>query len=763
MRRMLAMLLALSVPLPIFAAEPTAAEIEFFEKQVRPLLIDHCVRCHGDKKAQAGLRLDTAEGTRKGTDDGPVIVAGKPDESKLIKSVRRIGDYAMPPDDKLSKEQVAILEAWVTMGAPFPAAAQKPAAKAFESHWAFQPMRDPAIPKSTEANPIDAFIGAKLAEKKLDFGAPATRRTLARRVAIDLTGLPLSADELDAFEKDPDPLAYEKLVDRLLAMPQYGERWGRYWLDIARYADTKGYVFTEDRNYPFAYTFRDYIIRSLNEDKPFDRFILEQLAADKLGGSDKKSLAAMGFLTVGRRFSNDIHDITDDRIDVVTRGFLGLTVGCARCHDHKYDPIAIGDYYALYGVFASSEEPKDLPSIGEGPATERYSTELAKLEKAVADERERINTARRTSFGALLGGPAARAPVEKLRPNQGEREALQRVRNAIEQFKLKSPDTPPHAMVMVDRPNPVEPRVFLRGNPGNQGPAVPRQLPAVVTGKDRKPFADGSGRLEMARQIASKSNPLTARVIVNRVWQWHFGQGFVRTPSDFGLRSDPPTHPELLDWLALRFIDDGWSIKKLHRRIMLSRTYRQASATESAAVDPEHRWLSGFPRQRLDFEAMRDGILAASGQLDRTQFGRSVELFKAPFSKRRAVYGFVDRQNLPGTFRAFDFASPEQHTSQRFLTTVPQQALFLLNSPFVAEATLATLKRPEFNGASDPVKKLDLVYRAILSRSPTTAERDLATKFIASVEAAKPGKKELGAWEQFVQVLLLSNEFAYVD
>jgi hypothetical protein len=785
MRRVTAPLV-LMLTLPAFAlsaepAKPTAEQVEFFEKSVRPILAENCYSCHGAKKQQSGLRLDTAEGVKKGTQSGPVIVPGELDKSTLIQAVRRKGDSPMPPDRELTKDQVTILERWVTIGAPYPAG--KSAAldsNAGKNHWAFQPVRDlpPPAPPSlggkgigesgSPVNPIDAFILARLTKERLSLSAPADKRTLARRVYFDLIGLPPTAEVLDAFENDPSPNAYEKLIDELLASPHYGERWGRYWLDVARYADSKGYVFTEDRNYPYAYTYRDYVIRSFNEDKPFDRFLIEQLAADKLPlGEDKRPLAAMGFLTVGRRFSNNIHDITDDRIDVVTRGLMGLTVGCARCHDHKFDPIPAADYYSLYGIFANSHEPKDLPQIGEteNPKEhEKFVAEHKKLEQAVAEERAKRVAMKKTGLNSLTGGVAFR-PDEQRLINRADRNEIDKLQKKADEFQAKSPGAPPRAMVMYDNARTSEPVVFLRGNPNNRGPQVPRRMPEIASGPKRVPFQDGSGRLELAKAIASKDNPLTARVFVNRIWMWHFGQGLVRTPSDFGVRSEPPTHPELLDWLASRFIDDGWSVKKLHKRILLSQTYCQSSVitTEALKADPENRWLSHQNRKRHDFETTRDSLLAASGQLDRTVYGRSVDLFKIPAPKRRAVYAYIDRQNLPGTLRAFDFASPEQHTPQRFQTTVPQQALFFLNSPFVAEVAREVMKRTEVAKASDPAAKVKALYRLILSRNPTAQEQELATAFLTTAEQSEIKLGHLPAWEQFAQVLLLSNEFAFVD
>jgi len=865
------------------AAKLTAEQTVFFESKIRPVLAEKCYSCHGEKKQSAGLRLDTAAGVKQGADDGPVIVPSDPVKSRLVKSVRRESDFAMPPKDALPAGQVADLTEWVRMGAPYPA--EQTVAKGADptKHWAFQPVKPQPVPatKQPAAHPVDAFVLAKLDGKGMSLSAPADRRTLIRRAAYDLTGLPPTADEIEAFEKDQSPTAFEKVIDRLLASPHYGERWGRHWLDVARYADTKGYVFNEERTFPFAYTYRDYVIRSFNQDKPYDRFVIEQLAADRLPlGDDKSALAAMGFLTLGRRFLNNTHDIIDDRIDVVSRGLMGLTVACARCHDHKYDPIPAKDYYSLYGVFASSVEPKQLPLLSEQrtPEQQAYERELAKKEAEVDAEKVRRFEAalaklrtpdalgdylraaldargkspeqvqafarERDLNGFVLGRwrpylteqlkadnpvlaplaalhaipeadlaakaaatldalpkshPAIKTALTAAKPktlreaatvvgkaiaqgkddaalaavlgkggpldvpvaeadklfNRVDRDALVAVKRKVDAFQAASVNAPPRAHVLNDG-GVQEPVVFLRGNPGNRGPAVPRQMVAIAA-KDRQPFKQGSGRLELANAIASPDNPLTARVFVNRVWAGHFGHGLVRTLSDFGVRSDPPTHPELLDWLAHRFVTDGWSPKRLHKLVMLSATYQQASAAPDAAfrADPENKLLGRQNRRRLDFEALRDSLLVGAGKLDRTVGGRPVDLFKAPFTTRRSVYGLLDRTNLPGTFRVFDVANPDQHSPQRFLTTVPQQALFLMNSPFVREQATALAARPEMASAGNPDAKVAALYRLALGRAPTPAELALGREFVADAAA--------GRWEQYAQVLLLSNEFAFVD
>jgi len=877
------------------AAKPTAAQLDYFETKVRPVLADHCYSCHGPKKQSAGLRLDTAAGLKAGADNGSVLVPGDPAKSRLVQSVKREGDFAMPPKTPLPAEAVAAISEWVKAGAALPDDIAKSPTPDLKRHWAFQPVREPAVPQSgaPATSPIDAFVAAKLKEQGLAPAPRADRRTLVRRAYLDLIGLPPTAEEAEAFAKDESPEAWAKLIDKLLASPQYGARWGRYWLDVARYADTKGYTFGEDRNFAFSYTYRDYVIRSFNEDKPYDRFVTEQIAADLLPlGEDKRPLAAMGFLTLGRRFLNSAPDIIDDRIDVVTRGLMGLSVACARCHDHKYDPIPTKDYYSLYGVFASSSEPAELPLIeaikrtpeviafeaevekreGEYRAeiAKRHAATLKKLGEpagvalyiqAVLDLRGKPNgevqnqlrqrdltrfvfDRWRTFLEAEWKGPSAvyapllalkalpengfeakvnealtkdanavivnalkaakpkslkaavdafatalasepqpsepdkartavvawRAPggpldvpladAEKLF-NRVDRDALTEIRKNIDTFKATNPHAPPRAHALRDNPQPMQPVVFLRGNPNNHGPAVPRQAPEVIAGAGRKPFTQGSGRLELARAITSPENPLTARVMVNRVWVGHFGSGLVRTPSDFGIRSDPPTHPELLDWLATTFVKDGWSVKRLHKQIMLSATYQQSSAVsaEQFKRDPENLLLAHQNRRRLDFEALRDSLVAASGRLDMTVGGKPVELFHAPFSTRRTVYGLIDRTNLPGTFRVFDFANPDTHSPQRFQTTVPQQALFLLNSPFVQDQAKALAARKEIADAKTVPAKATALYRLALGRNPTADEVALATEFVANDDP----KAAFGHWPQLAQVLLLSNEFAFVD
>jgi cytochrome c553 len=906
------------------AAQPGA---ELFEARVRPVLVDKCYRCHGPQKQMSGLRLDSREALLKGGDNGPVLRPGDPDGSSLIQAVRHQGDRKMPPKEKLPDDALGALVEWVRKGAPWPEGRVGPAdsiASAARRHWAFQPVQKPLLPAVKDTawpqTSIDRFLLARLEEKGLTPSPRADRRTLLRRVTCDLIGLPPAPEEVAAFEADPSPDAFAKVVDRLLASPHYGERWGRYWLDVARYADTKGYVFFEEAPYPWAYTYRDYVIRAFNEDLPYDRFLLEQLAADRLPlDSDRRPLTALGFLTVGGRFMSNQHDIIDDRIDVVTRGLLGLTVTCARCHEHKYDPIPQQDYYALYGVFASCAEPTVPPLFAEPPATKEYAAfakEMQARERKLAEfvaakHAELVNAAKarvaeyvlavhaarnqpnteefmlladggdlnptmifryrgylertqkthhpvwalwhaladlpETDFPAkaaalgvefaarsepsrplnplVVGAFAARPPktlteaaqrygdllngverlwqerlreavqarrsapaalsdpaLEELRqvfhgaeapanvallpygdlsllPDRASQAKLQELRKAVEQWRATGPAAPPRAMVLEDLPVPYQPHVFRRGNPNNPGEAVPRRFLQVLSGARAEPFRDGSGRRELARAIASRDNPLTARVLVNRIWLHHFGAGLVRTPSDFGLRSEPPSHPELLDHLATAFMDSGWSIKKLHRLILLSAAYQQRSddRAECRRVDPENALLWRMNRRRLDFEATRDALLAAAGHLDRRVGGPSVQDLASAGATRRTLYGYLDRLNVPGLYRTFDFPSPDATNPQRDLTTVAPQALFLMNHPFSIECARRLLRREDVVSEKDHAAKITRIYRILYGRIPKPEELQLAREFLGTSGASET------AWERYAQALLMANELVFVD
>ena len=958
-------------------------QVEFFEKRIRPILAQNCYECHSSAtKAKAGLALDTREALLAGGNSGEAIEPGKPEASLLIKAVRRADPkLVMPPKTALSAEQVADLETWIRLGAPDPRVGP-PAAGARKvfyteaqarSHWAFQPLSRPQVPATKDSwvrNPIDAFIRESQRAAKITPAPAADKRLLLRRAHYDLTGLPPTLAETEAFCADTAPDAFAKVVDRLLSTPQYGERWGRYWLDVARYADNSGDRAGGNRPdpaFPFAWTYRDWVIEAFNTDKPYNQFIMEQIAADALPGARREDLAALGFITVGKRFMNDANEVIDDRIDVVSKGFMGLTVSCARCHDHKFDPIPTADYYSLHGVFASSQD--DRPALADNSDTpayrdymaarekvqkeaheyalREYNTLLSDLTKSSADylmqaqrlldgktaskqaaavaREASLNTAAFEQWAASLAAwkkqpnpvfdpwfqfaglpekefaAAAKAlagriaagegtvkanpivakafagaepkslrevaniyagvfsAVEKQmkgqyptahllaatgRPEAGgaqrrrvaarepavpaladpDSEALRqmvfevrtplgldprevgrfvgnRVRNrqqtmleALTQLDITHPGSPVRAMAIKDAPQVRDSRILIRGERTNLGDRVPRQFLNLVEGAARKPFSEGSGRLDLARAIAGPTNPLTARVIVNRVWQWHFGEGIVRTPSDFGLRGEAPSHPELLDWLSQWFINEGWSIKKLNRLIMSSGVYQQAStgSRDFSEADPANKLLWKWPVRRLDLEAMRDTLLAAGDNLDPARRGPPANLLTG--STRRTVYGYVNRAELPGMFQVFDFANPDMSSAERIETTVPQQALYLMNSPFVLEQSRRLAARSVVQQGQTPKDKVSALYEILFQRAPTAAETAAALAFVEQQKPVEPAPKAtpstvkpagkgkakakgsqrppqagrtpsqqpLAPWEKLAQVLLQTNEFVYL-
>ena len=759
----------------------SVAQYDFFEKNVRPLLVKRCYDCHSGPadEVEAGLSLESRAGVLTGGEHGPAAVAGRPEESLLIRAIGYGDELQMPPTRKLPAAEIAHLVQWVRMALPWPRRVESRAAAAKEatveeirgSHWAFQRIRRPELPPVRDARwgtgPVDRFVRVRLEAAGLEPSPRADRVTLARRATFDLTGLPPTPQEVADFLRDRSPGAFAKLVDRLLDSPRYGERWGRHWLDVARYADTKGYAFQRERRYPFSYTYRDYVIRALNDDLPYDRFILEQLAADLLPKSgDDRMLAGLGYLTVGRKFNRPHLDI-DDQIDVVTRGLMGLTVACARCHDHKYEAIPTEDYYSLYGVFASSKEPDKLPLIGNpasSPGYEAYRREHEKLEQVVRDFLKK----KHAEYITREGVPANITVEEVARHlDRADRNEYRKIERKVQKHEVESAVAPPRAMVLVERQKSVEPHVFVRGDPRRRGKAVPRQFLRLLSGgRERRPFASKSGRLELAHAIVDPGNPLTARVMVNRVWMHHFGEPLVTTPSDFGVRSQPPSHPRLLDYLAWSFKTTGWSLKRLHRQIMLSESYQQESVErpECVAVDPENRLLWRMNRRRLEFEAMRDAVLAVSGKMDTTIGGRPTKLFTSRSTERRTIYGFIDRQDLPNLFRVFDFANPDQTSARRPQTTVPQQALFLMNSRFIREQAEALVARAEIAAAESEAGKVEALYRILLSRRPTHRQIASSVRFLRAA-ASDPTEKKAGMSPvaQLAQVLLSTNEFQYVD
>ncbi len=986
---------ALLLPLLVFyaagaalAQEITKEQAEFFELKIQPVLADTCYRCHSADagKSKGGLMLDSRDAMLKGGDTGPAVAPGDPEKSLLIKAITYVDpDLQMPPSSaggKLSDAQIADLNTWVKMGAPVPANATAVKTKLSgmtdkaKGHWSYQPVKNPKVPINKNQQwcrtPVDCFILQKIEAAGMLPSPDAAQETpeiLLRRGYYDLTGLPPGPAEIEAFVADykrDHAGAWARVVDRLLASPHYGERWGRHWLDTARYSDTAGEnVNGTEYRYAHAWTYRDWVINALNADMPYDQFLTHQLAADLLPkeqqGYNSANLAALGFITVGERFGNP-NDLINERIDTVSKAMLAMTVSCARCHDHMFDPISQKDYYALHGVFSSITEPSVKPLIGALPQADLladYSKKEDGVKKEIRDSyyesighfnqtfrlkaplyfelltlsRERTGglgtdspynafraanklddeLARRVEarvrkkddsvFGPLavlsalkadefaakspaiiaqvqagLLPDAAKKPVNRLvaaafraaKPNSLRsikdvwqlydnafatvapksaiwldemavsssdtvpgvdaamaellqipfevkpggslsiadfRQLIDRLPNnrkrgaegalvKLNELQLTHPGSPSYAMVVADKPQPQNSPVFIRGQANTRGEMVPRRFLDVLspTGKGVV-FTQGSGRLELARCIADKNNPRTARVMVNRVWMHHFGEGLVSTPDDLGMMAEAPTHPELLDYLTHYFTENGWSLKKLHRLIMLSRVYQESSHVidEYQDKDPYNRLLWRANVRRLDFESVRDSLLVMSGQLDRTIGGKSVNVTEEPYSYRRSVYGYVDRGNLPELMSHFDFAKPEMANSKRTATIVPQQALFLMNSPMSVDVTRRIVNRPEFTGARDDLGRISALYRIIFQRMPRPDEYKMGLAFVqvesqdwsANNFAAKNikqgggnrmdgratikndgfrvSRRPLNQWETYTQALLFSNEAAYVN
>ena len=770
---------------PSFADE---RGLEFFEAKIRPVLVERCNRCHsaGEKAPKGGLRLDSPAGLLKGGDSGAVIAPGKVEQSLLIDAIDHAGGVAeMPPDSKLPDRVIADFRQWVEMGAPLPessGAASGPRsaidlAKG-RQFWSFLPAVERSLPTVSDplwpTNRIDLFVLRGLDEHGMRPSPEADRRTLIRRVTFDLTGLSPTPEEVEAFLSDKAPDAYERLVDRLLASPRHGERWGRFWLDVARFAEDNptGEATNKAPRNPHAY--RDWVIRAVNDDLPYDQFARRQLAADLMPGLPRSELAALGFVGLAPVYHKEpklsaeviatiVADEWDERVDTITRGFLGLTVACARCHDHKFDPIGTADYYALAGVMASTQLV-ERPLVPADPAAEET---LARLRAGIVDLELRVGYAREmktTSGKQKEDGSKFDATIADL---EGRIKALKATKPfdgptapAVRDAGLWVDGSDPSWTVLDFRPGASRDLpVFLRGNAANPGPIVPRRFLAVLSPGEPRGFGPGSGRKELADAIVGEAASLTARVIVNRVWGWHFGRPLVATPSNFGKLGEPPSHPDLLDDLTARFIAGGWSLKALHREIVLSSTYRQSSRGGASARsnDPENRWLGRGNRRRLDVEAWRDAILQVSGSLDVTMGGPSGNLEAASF-RRRTVYGKISRQRVADVLRVFDFPDANRHGEGRDATTTPLQQLYFLNSPFLL-ANSDKLAGRTFDRQPSPEEFVESLYRDALLRDPSENEIRRAIDLVE----AEGGPESREAWAVLAQALLIGNEFLFVD
>lgn len=1009
-------------------AEPSRAEVEFFETHVRPILVEKCLVCHSAAKGKTGggLSMDIREDFIRGGETGAAMKPGAPNDSLLIAAVEYRGDLQMPPDKQLTPDQIASLRRWIGRGAPDPRKRSSATPRPTSDHWAFQritkkPTRPEVLDEAWVQTPVDRFILSKLEAEDMhpaslpNEGTASEQRrkkeALLRRAYFDLIGLPPSPRQISDFVSDESPQAFATVIDALLANPHYGERWARHWMDTARYSDTGGIPERGfDQRFPYAWGYRDWLIRAFNDDMPYDQFILHQLAADQLTSRPDPNWAALAFITMGQASSN-LDEVINERIDTVGRGLIGLTIACARCHDHKFDPITQADYYALHGVFRSTKQPTEGPVIqgGDPGKHDAYRTGLRELQdhawavylhiakrenarmrsraaayfeyavaraKGFATDQERqaleataarlgivgddsywlrgefapnfkfngrdpvlgpfvaLADGNRRYFEEIMSGvragynpivldfirsqdslpstvadiarlferfwaetvgPVAGKPVnQKCTDFIGEIEAddgvttrIWRLRenvlghpdvplmelavypwrliapglplrgsthlaaddaielkllsecrghdargselevtgkvNGINMFKLTNPGSVMRAMVVEDLPVPVNSPIYPRGNrPAGNDPAasrlVERRFIEALCPQGAKPFTHGSGRLELAQAIASKDNPLTARVMVNRVWMHHFGEGLVRTPDDLGAGAGAPSHPELLDYLAWWFMEEmrgkpAWSVKALHKLIMLSAAYQQSSTTpdleEYQKKDPANLLLWRANIRRLDFEAFRDALLTMSGDLDPTLYGPPVNLVSEPWSHRRSIYGYIDRANVPELLMQFDFANPIEPNSRRTTTIVPQQSLFLMNSPFVVGIVRRIMDRPEIRSAIErgaPESGVRGIYQVVFQRTPTSGELKKALTFLR-LEAARQhdidlqqreilskarkraeellkteqSKNDVAArapvlnegeleervaltpWETYVQALLFCNEAAYLN
>lgn len=761
-------------------ADDSAGDTDFFERRIRPILVEHCYACHSEdaQEQQGGLLLDRQSGWLAGGNTNAAVVPGEPEVSLLITAVRYDDEnLQMPPDGQLDRATVQVLEQWVRMGAPGPRNDRGDTAFSrlgdqeylfgeAASHWSFQPVAAVEPPDTPQAawnyNSIDRFVWEGQVRQRLSPSAPADSRTLIRRLYFDLTGLPPLDAEVDQFVRRAAmdrPGTIRETIDALMETPAYGHHIARLWLDVARYADTDSAYRPDTRTphyFPFAFTYRDYVIASFNDDKPFDQFIKEQLAADLMGfDADAPELAALGFLAVGPHANRAPNEALDDWIDLTTRGLMGISVACARCHDHKYEPIPTADYYALRGVFAALTRPS--------PLDEKRQPLVSGYEPAPSDfadyhrQRKQIDTKIAAAAGKKARGNNRPVAV-KIRETE------------LAQLLLFHPGAPARAMVVLEKPRPPAAYVHIRGDATARGEPVPRRFLKIID-PVQPPFPDNSsGRLQLAEKIVDPQNPLTARVFVNRVWGQLIGSHLVDTPSDFGLQGAPPTHPELLDWLTADFMAHQWSVKHLVRSIVSSQTYQQSSEHRNAmaAMDPQNRQLWRANRKHLSIEAMRDAMLMVSGELDLTPRGRAAELWGPEYTRRRAIYGYINRFNLDPTLRAFDFPSPMQTQPHRGESIVSPQALFTMNSPFVIDQALAVTLRQTFVGCDSDEQRVEMLFRMIFQRLPAGNEVTRALKFVEAqnrlVKKTKPSPRFIESpWPLIAQALLMSNEFQYLD
>lgn len=794
-------------------------QLEFFEKRIRPVLVSKCYQCHSKdaKSIKGGLAVDTREAMRTGGDMGHAVVPGDLEASVLLEAIR-YESVEMPPKEQLPESVIADFAKWIKMGAPDPREGPSLIKREInfseaKQHWAFQPIKQPGLPKL--GNPhwprgqVDQFVLEKLEAKGLAPVADADRLTLVRRLYYDLIGLPPTPDQLEAAVEDDSPNAIEKLVDELLDSPQFGERWGRHWLDVARYAESNG----RERNivYPNAWRFRDYVIASFNADKPFDQFIHEQVAGDLLEDATDEQLVATGFLAIGPKLLNEgnrnafLMDMVDEQIDITTRAFMGLTVSCARCHDHKFDPIPTAEYYSMAGIFRSTQtlygtkkqqgnrQGSDLISLS---APDGQANEAAKRQAFVEDTTKKLEGARKRL--ALLQKQNRELAQKKKKGKKAKPDPIQlneikkslgntRKRIATLQKELKEgPNSSANRAMGVRDGKVADSPVYVRGEASSPKGSSPRGFLTILDPDLEQPLlnTEQSGRMELANWITSGQNPLTARVTVNRVWHHLFGNGIVGTVDNFGTTGEKPTHPELMDFLANRFVDQGWSIKSLVRDLVLTRTYQLSGEYVAAnyECDPDNLLLWRHQPQRVDAESLRDALLLASGQLVlkpsdgspvsklNGEFGRGVSIRDMSIGNHhRSVYLPIIRNAVPEALKLFDFAEPSILVGERPVTTVPTQALFFLNSKFVTKQSDVLAENLLTNDSMDDDARIDRAYKAVLARPAAASEIERAKNYIqqTSVRFAQDRGDKLEtrklAWAGFCQALFGTAEFRYVE
>lgn len=854
MKMLISHIAAALVSVAFFSGDVAAddKDPQLFEQKILPTLEAHCYSCHSKsaETTEGGLELDSPSGLRRGGDSGPMLKAHAADESPLLKMLRHHDEVsAMPPEEKLSDETIAAFEEWILQGAPDTREDTGPTAKEARlkqarQHWSFQPptfTMPPGVKDATwpRDKMIDRFVLAAMEANGLKPVADANRRTLVRRLFFDLLGLPPSPKDIDTFVADDDPDALEKLVDRLLQSPHFGERWGRHWLDVVRYAESSGMEF--NFTYPHAWPFRDYVIDSFNSDKPFDEFLREQIAGDLLPDGDatpaelEARRIAPSVLAFGPKRHNSSGtefqmDMADDQIDVVFRSTVAMTVSCARCHDHKFDPIPTNDYYALAGIFLSTEPlygtikqkysntPTDLLALGpdgqaKHNAAEQYDKTIADAETSLTAKQSELKKAQEAQKLATKGKTAAAEFLTAVSAGQSASEAdadektgddakakleqatakvdvttatvdaltaeVETLQTNIAELKKNAPPRPHYSMSARDRNKTADTKVALRGDFRTRGDVIPRGFLSSVNvpnAADINP--KGSGRLELAEWITSPDNPLTARVMVNRIWQHLFGKGIVPTVDNFGIIGKPPTHPKLLDMLTLRFTETGWSVKSMVRAVVLSRAYQLSSQPDEAnfKIDPDNRLLWRATPRRLEAETIRDSILAVSGQLDLQrlegstvtglgdQLARGISFDKIqPPSNHRSVYLPVVRDYVPELFDVFDFPSPSLVSGQRAVTNVPSQALYLRNSAFVAEQARLAADRLMAVADIDDAARVTLATRWALGREPSKTERIAALQLVNEVrQSESEGEVDRAAWSAWFLTLFTTAEFRYL-